>query len=370
MKTFTPSRTVQIHGLAQKKRSLGEKIYNFSAGDPLIKVHPSITDRIKKELSSNEFPYPPLKGLAELREKAAAWMGWNMENIIVTPGGKFAIYAACTVLLEPQDEVLIAAPYWGSFPEIVKIAGGEPIIIPAKKITGKDLRLHASKKTKMLIFNNACNPTGTLYNREEIGDILQTAQSLGLTVISDEVYSELVYEGAFVSAAEFNEYKENVITIQSGSKSFAMPGCRIGFLGAPAKIAETVSLLQSQSTTGTSLPSQWGALGALDNKESVTRYVRDAMKKRRDHFVRTFNRLFDDKIEAPASALYAFVPLSHFKTSLNSVDFCEKLLDKYNILIVPGSVFGDGSAVRFSFAEEEKMIVDGLEALKKAAEAL
>lgn len=379
MQTLSPSATVTINSLAQKKRKNGEKVYNFAAGDPVLVNHPAIIQAAMKQTEQGHCPYPPLEGVPELRKLAAEWMNrscstnYAAENVLVTCGGKFALYAAVHSLLQPNEEVLIPAPYWVSYPDIVRLAGGIPRIIETKvehgwKISSEDLLSHATKQTKMLILNNACNPTGVVYTSEEIREILKIAKQLGLTVISDEVYSGMVYDGSFTSCGSFPEYQDNVIVVQSCSKNFGMAGWRVGFAMGPEKVIKRLSLLQSHSTTGTSLISQWAAVGALENADAVNAYVKKAMKDRRDLFVNTFNALFPKKIPNISSAIYAWVPLTSLSLiySKNSKDVCEQLITSANIALVPGVAFGAEGHVRFAFSETIEDIRQGLQSLYNA----
>jgi aspartate aminotransferase len=373
MKTLSPSPTTTINALASKKRMNGERVYNFSAGDPILDNHPSIAKGALQQIEKKCLPYPPVEGISELRRLAAEWVNntckthYAKENVMVTCGGKFALFSCIYSLLEPGDEVLIHAPYWVSYPEIVKMGGGIPKIIHnGWKLTPNDLLQHASKNTKMIIFNNACNPTGIIYNKQEIQEILNTAHTLNLKVISDEVYSGLVYESSFISCGSFPEYHERVIIIQSCSKNFGMTGWRVGFALGPEKIIKTLAGLQSQSTTGVCSVSQWAAIGALENHAEVNTYVKKAMKDRRDLFTKTFNSLFPTPLDKIPSSLYAFVPLEAMGISTkDSTMFCEKLISLYNIALVPGTAFGTEGYVRFAFSETEQEIAEALHALKR-----
>jgi aspartate/methionine/tyrosine aminotransferase len=385
MKSLSASATITINGIAAKKRMNGERVYNFAAGDPMLTNHPAIIERAARQLQSKFQSYPPVEGIAELRSLAAQWVNttchtrFSKENVMVTCGGKFALFASIYTLLEPGEEVLIAAPYWVSYPDIVKIAGGVPKIIQTHaetgwKLTADDLYQNATKNTKMLIFNNACNPTGVVYTKQEVHDLLNAAKKLDLIVVSDEVYSGLVYEEEFISCGSFPEHDERVIIVQSCSKNFGMTGWRIGFALAPEWIIKKLAVLQSQSTTAVSLVSQWAAVGALEKAEEVNTYVKEAMKARRDVFVRTFNSLFQKEkpLSEIKSALYAFVPLDSLgiRSTHDSVGFCEKLIASDNIALVPGIAFGVDGYVRFAFSESEEEIAQGLHALKKAIDRL
>lgn len=382
MKAISPSATATVNALAAEKRRRGERVYNFAAGDPLVAHHPSIVEKAVKSTEKEHFPYPPIEGLPELRKLFAEWVNltcgthYRKENVLVTCGGKFALFAILYALLQSGEEVLIHAPYWVSYPEIIKMAGGIPKTIPTTqesdwKITAKDLYHYCGKNTKMLILNNASNPTGALYTKQELQEILNAAKNLGLMVVSDEVYSGLVYdEPGFVSCGEFSEHLERILVVQSCSKSFAMTGWRVGCVLGPENILKRLAALQSQSTTGVSEISQWAAIGALENAEAVNSYVKASMKKRRDLFSQTFNSLYPKPLQPIPSALYAFVPLASLGLlhSNDSSAFCEQMIASANIALVPGTAFGVDGHVRFAFSETESDIVEALHLLKKAIE--
>lgn len=384
MKEITPSATVTINSLAKQRQQKGERVYNFAAGDPVLQAHKTIVESAVAQASKRVVPYPPLEGLPELRRLVSEWMNttyhchYTPANVLVTCGGKFAIFGLIYSLVERGEEVLIPAPYWVSYPAIVEMAGAVPKIIPSTveqgwKISGDDVRRYATPKTKVLLFNNASNPTGVLYTKEEVQSILQAAKELNLMVISDEVYSGLVYgPEEFVSCGSFLQYDEIVVVVQSCSKNFGMTGWRVGFALGPESVVKALALLQGQTTTGTALPSQWAAVGAFENASEVNGYVKEAMKRRRDLFVHTYNALFPESIELPSSALYVFPTIrSTGVTSVeDSVRFCEELMRSEGIALVPGIAFGVEGYVRFAFSEEEKQIEEALHALKRAVERL
>ncbi len=372
MKTLKPSATGIINSAAQQMRKEGIHVYNFAAGDPILANHPRILIAAQTAIDEKMSPYAPIAGLTELRRAASDWMNrryhcnYGIDQTVITAGGKFGIYAALQILLEEGDEALILAPYWVSYPEMVHLARGTPVILPASekshwKVTAEQLKAHITKKTRVLILNNACNPTGALYSHQEIADILSLAKTHNLTVISDEVYSEIVFDGApFVSCASFPEHSSRVLIIESCSKNFGMAGWRVGFAFGPKELIANLIALQSQSTTGTSLISQKAALAALQHADEVASYVRTAMLKRRNLFFETFNRLFSKTVRPVSSTLYYFAKIEN-----DSMKACQEMLEKAHVALVPGIGFGMEGYVRFAYSEEEEQISKGLEALKK-----
>lgn len=372
---ISPSATGRINSLAKQKRSSGTHVYNFAAGEPILPNHKSILQGASEAIENQYFPYPPVAGIPELRKIVVEWINkhhntsFELEGTLVTCGGKFALLLAFEALLNPGDEVLLPAPYWVSFPDMVKLGGGiaKPVLGGTDlKVRPQDLQKHLTEKTKALIFNNACNPTGVVYTRKEIEEILAFAKAADLIVISDEVYSDVVYDGKFISCGSFPEYRDRVIVIQSCSKNLGMTGWRVGFAFGPADVINAMTALQSQSITGTSLISQLAAVAGFENFPEVNTYVKDTLRKRRDLFVETFEQVFKLPMEKPDSALYIFTSLESLGAEgTDCVKYCERMLEERNVAIVPGLAFGMEGYVRFAFGEPESEIQNGLIALGK-----
>lgn len=370
------SATVAINSMALLKKEKGEKIFNFAAGDPILPAHPKIINAVFSAMQAELILYPPVAGLPELRKAACQWVNenyrcsYNTENALITDGGKFAIFSAMQLLLKEGDEVLIPSPYWVSYPQIARIFKGVPIPLPCSvenqwKLTPRILKSFLSPRSKILILNNAANPTGALYQKSELEEILKIAEEAGLFVIADEVYSEIVYDHyRFFSCGALS--KDRLLVVQSCSKNFAMTGWRVGFAFGPENLIKAMTSLQSQSTTGPSIVSQWAALAALENRKEIAHAVQSEMQKRRDLFMDTFNELFDCNLEKPSSGLYAFIPLSVFKSSLSSSELCTELMARANIACVPGAAFGCEGYLRMAFSEKEEVLKEGLIALREA----
>ncbi len=344
-------------------RARGIHVHTFATGDPVLVNHPILIETAQRVLAEGYSPYAPIAGLTELRNTAANWMNQRyrssflLDEVVVTTGGKFGIYAALQILVHEADEVIIPAPYWVSYPEMVHLAGGVPVIVQTRwKLTPELLKAAITEKTRVLILNNGCNPTGVLYSKEEIGALLKVAVAANLTVISDEVYSEIVYDGAeYVSCASFPEHRSHVLIIESCSKNFGMAGWRVGFAFGPNELIEKTIALQSQSTSGASFLSQKVAIGALQNSKIIASYVRDEMTQRRDLFFATYNQLLGTSITPPPSAMYYFA----------KVEGVEDLLDRAHVALIPGEAFGVQGYARFAFTEKKEEIVQGLEAFAK-----
>jgi aspartate/methionine/tyrosine aminotransferase len=367
-----PSPTAIINNIVLEKKQRGEKIFSLNIGEPVMLPHQILKDAALFALDNGKTLYAPIEGLIETRASACQWMNqvyhtqYDTSQVLVTCGGKYGIFLLLQTLLKPQDEVLLIAPYYVSYPGMVEMCGGVPISIDSSaergwKVTSKDIEAKCSRKTRILIINNAANPTGVLYTRQELEDILHVAQQHHLIVLSDEVYSGLTYEGDFISCGSFPEYQDTVCVIQSCSKHFAMTGWRVGFVFAHPGIIQQIAILQGQSITGTSTISQWVAHVALDQYKVLMPWVHDNMKKRRNVFVETWNSLFSQSIPYPASSLYAFLPTSFMDArDHNSVHLCQKILEKTNVALVPGIAFGKEEYIRFSFGGTEESIQEAL----------
>jgi len=357
------------------KKQRGEKVHNFAAGDPIFSPHPKVIEAVTAALSTEMILYPPVEGLIELRKEAIRWMGeeygcsYAEENTLVTAGGKFALFAAMQVLLKEGDEVLIPVPCWVSYPQIARLFKGVPILLPTEekrqwKLTPETLKENISARSKILILNNPGNPTGNLYSQEELIALLKVAEEAHIFVISDEVYSGIVYDdNRFFSCGSLSN---DVLVVQSCSKNFAMTGWRVGFAFGPKELISAMTALQGQSTTGPSIVSQWAALAALKNDKEINNHVRGTMQQRRDFFIDSFNELFQTHVEKPPAGLYAFIPLSIFQRSANSAELCTELMTKNNIACVPGISFGQEEYLRMAFTEKEEILREGLSALREA----
>jgi aspartate/methionine/tyrosine aminotransferase len=374
--TISPSATLAMNTLAAEKKKKGEVVYNLTVGEPMIETSKIVSDAAKKALDEGKTLYTPVAGISELRDEVSLWMNKNFasnfkkENILVSCGGKHALLMTLQSLLEVGDEVLIPAPYWVSYPSMVELCGGKSIVIETEeknnwKVTADQIENACSAKTKILILNNGGNPTGVLYTKEEIENILKIAKEKNLIVISDEVYSGLVYDSQkFVSVASFLEYRECSVIIQSCSKHFAMTGWRVGFVFGPVKLIALIETLQSQSTTGTSSISQWAALAAFQHADEIIPQINAQMQLRRDAFVENFKKYFGVDLLSPQAGLYAFISLKDFGViETDSVAWCMKILEKANVVFVPGAPFGVEGYVRASFGGKIEDVGAGLQNL-------
>ena len=387
------SVTVVINSIAQSKKAAGIRVYNLSAGEPKLKTPKFVRDAAIKFIEVGDIPYPITAGQPELRQAAAAHFNrlygssFSADECIVTTGGKFGLYLMLQYLLGSNSplkstpterlSVIIPGPYWVSYPSITQIMDGTPVVINTTeaggwKITPAMLHQVYTPSCKIILLNNGVNPTGIIYNRAEMQAILVTAHELGLLVISDEVYSGLVYsEDEYVSCGSFPEYKHDIVVLQSASKSFAMTGWRVGFMFARPDLISALSALTTQSTTGVSLVCQHGAIAAFKHADEITSWVNASMKVRRDIFVAAFKDYFGIQLALPKATLYVFASLiSLGVTGIGDEEYCIRALEEANVAIVPGSAFGQPGYVRFSFAADDDDLVGGLANLAKWSKTL
>jgi len=296
----------------------------------------------------------------------------------MTSGAKHAVFNALAALINPGDEVIIPAPYWVTYPELVKWLGGTPVFVPAGiendfKITAAQLQSAITSKTKAILINNPCNPTGSVYTRNELAALAKVIVEKDIYCISDEVYEYFVYKDNFVSIASFDGMPERTIVINGFSKSHCMTGWRVGYDAAPAPIAKIIGKIQGQATHHPSNVAQYAALGALQMGMGEVEKMRAAFRKRRDFMVSQATRILGQTVAAPAGAFYLFAPVAKYygkktpagTTVSGSIDFCKYLLETQGLAIVPGAAFGDDTCVRFSYAASDETLAKACERFEK-----
>lgn len=377
---ISPSPTLAVDAKAKALKAAGKDVCGFGAGEPDFDTPQFIKDACVKALAEGKTKYIPAPGLLELRTALADYYigkkglkNIDFSNIIVSPGGKFSCYLAIMAAISPNDEVIIPAPYWVSYPEMVKLAGGKPVFVYAGdesdfKITPAILETALTEKTKMVILTSPSNPTGAVYTREELKAIVDFAAKRDIYILSDEIYESLVYdEVEAVSPASISEDAQSRVIITAGfSKSYAMTGWRLGTICAPDDIAKAVAKLQSQTCSNATTFAQYGALEAMKRpdlaKEALEKML-VAFDRRRLMFYNGLNSIKGISCRRPKGAFYVFPNISSF--GMGSVDFCSKLLDEELVAVVPGSAFGSEPNIRFSYAVSEETIEKGLERLAR-----
>jgi aspartate/methionine/tyrosine aminotransferase len=377
------SATLKLNAAVQTLKQQGVDVVNLTAGEPDFHVPDAAKEAVMDALKANRSKYTPVAGIPELRAAIAEktnrqqpaavsrFEPWKPADVIVTNGGKQAIYNAFMALLDPGDEVLIPTPYWLSYPEMVKLAGGIPKFVTAPfergfKISPAQLRAAIGPRVKAVVFNSPSNPTGAMYSRDEfaaLGRVLaETPGAEGIWVISDEIYDRIILgETPFCSFLQAcPELRPRTITVNGMSKSAAMTGWRAGWSVAPLSVTSGMITLQGQSTSGVSALTQWASLAALRVPESAFAHQIESFRRRRDLTLEMLRKAGKIKVLAPEGAFYAFVGVGAFlRAGEDSISFVERLLDQAKVAVVPGTPFGDPEFVRISFATEERALVEG-----------
>ena len=374
-KNISPSPTLAVDAKAKKLKSEGKDVCGFGAGEPDFDTPEFIKEACIKAIEAGKTKYLPSAGLPALREALAAHyakrrgISYNASNFIVSPGGKFSCYLAIMSVITPGDEVIIPAPYWVSYPEMVKLAGGTPVYVKATdaadfKVTVQQLESVCTPKTKLLILTSPSNPTGAVYSAQELKEIMDFAIARDILVMSDEIYSTLVYDGveAISPASLSEEAKEHTIVVSGFSKAFSMTGWRLGTLCAPDAIAKAVANLQSQTSSNATSFAQYGALAAMENEalaDAAVAEMKKSFDRRRLMLLEGLNAIDGVFCRRAQGAFYLFPNISSF--GMASVDFCAKLLEEKLVAVVPGSAFGSDENVRFSYAVSDETIQKGIE---------
>ncbi len=382
-----PSGTMAISNKSRELKSQGKPVIGFGAGEPDFPSPDYVVDAaIKAAADPKNHKYSPAAGLESLRQIIAKttkdYSGFeiNSDNVIVSNGGKQSILTAFLSILDPGDEVIIPAPYWTTYPEAVKIAGGTPVFIETEKsnnfkVTVEQLEKSKSKNTKMLVWCSPSNPTGVVYSKEEAEEIYEWIFKNDLWILSDELYEHLVYEGeTSPSPAIYDPELKNTIIVNGVSKSYSMTGWRVGWLIGNKSVIGLGKKIQSQATSNVSNVSQLAAEAALLNGLEVTNEMKIAFNRRRLFATEKINSIPNLNVVDSTGAFYLFVDVSHYcsgKNGLNtSEEFCDWLLENYFIAFVPGEVFGTPGFMRLSYALSDEDLDNGLSRLSEAIDNL
>ena len=382
-----PSGTMAISNKSRELKSQGKPVIGFGAGEPDFPSPDYVVDAaIKAAADPKNHKYSPAAGLESLRQIIAKttkdYSGFeiNSDNVIVSNGGKQSILTAFLSTLDPGDEVIIPAPYWTTYPEAVKIAGGTPVFIETEKsnnfkVTVEQLEKSKSKNTKMLVWCSPSNPTGVVYTKEEAEEIYEWIFKNDLWILSDELYEHLVYEGeTSPSPAIYDPDLKNTIIVNGVSKSYSMTGWRVGWLIGNKSVIGLGKKIQSQATSNVSNVSQLAAEAALLNGLEVTNEMKIAFNRRRLFATEKINSIPNLNVVDSTGAFYLFVDVSHYcsgKNGLNtSEEFCDWLLENYFIAFVPGEVFGTPGFMRLSYALSDEDLDSGLSRLSEAIDNL
>jgi len=369
---LTPSLTLSIDSKAKAMKAERVDVCGFGAGEPDFDTAEYIKKAAIEALEAGFTKYTPSSGIPELRqaiaEKLAADNGldYRAAQIVVSNGAKQSCYNAILATCQPGDEVIIPAPYWVSYPEMVRLVGAEPVIVPTSernswKMRPEDFENAMTPRTKMLIMNSPGNPTGSVYTREELEAIVNVAAEEDIYILSDEIYEKLVYDGAkHVSIASLSkETYDLTITVNGFSKSYAMTGWRLGYLAAPDAVAKAVDSIQSHTTSNPSSFSQYGALAALKGDQQPLADMREEFDMRRNYMFERISKISNVTAVKPQGAFYVLVNISQL--GLTSQNFADRLLSKANVAVVPGAAFGNDRTIRLSYATSLDVIKKGLD---------
>ena len=369
---LTPSLTLSIDSKAKAMKAEGIDVCGFGAGEPDFDTPEHIKTAAIAALQAGFTKYTPSAGIPELRqaiaEKLAADNGltYRAGQVIVSNGAKHCCYNAILATCQPGDEVIIPAPYWVSYPDMVRLVGAEPVIVPTMernnwKMRAEDFENAMTPRTKMLIMNSPCNPTGSVYTQEELEAIVEVARGEDIYILSDEIYEKLVYDDAkHVSIASLSkEAYDLTITVNGFSKSYAMTGWRLGYLAAPEAVAKAVDSIQSHTTANPSSFSQRGALAALKGDQQSVADMREEFDMRRNYMLDRLSKIPNVTAVKPQGAFYVLVNVSQL--GLTSQNFADRLLSKSNVAVVPGAAFGDDRTIRLSYATSIDIIKKGLD---------
>jgi aspartate aminotransferase len=378
-RNVAPSPTLAIDAKAKAMKAAGEDVCGFAAGEPDFDTPDFIKDAAIAALKAGQTKYAPTPGIEPLRvaiaERYAAEYGYKIgsSQVVVSPGGKYSCYLAIMATCNPGDEAIIPAPYWVSYPEMVKLAGATPKYVICDdragfKLTPGQLEAAITPKTKLLILNSPSNPTGAIYSRAELQALADVAVRHNLFVLSDEMYEHLMYDGhqptCFATLGA--EIEKRTITVAGFSKTYSMTGWRLGTLVAPAPIAKACAELQSQMSSNATTFAQFGALAALKEKDKAVKALAEmktAFDRRRKHLHAELNRIPGVTCLLAGGAFYLFPNISSF--GLKDTDFCAQLLEKEKVAAVPGSAFGLEGYLRLSYATSDQTINTGIERLRR-----
>ena len=377
----TPSLTLAIDAQAKQLKAAGEDVVGFGAGEPDFDTPVHIRDAAVSALNSGITRYTPSSGMMALREVVAQKMGadrrvsFSPSQVIISNGGKHACFNVISAVCQEGDEVIIPCPYWVSYPEMVKLAGATPVLVPTTdeagfKITPDTLRKVITPRTRLFILNSPSNPTGCVYSRDEILALAKICVENHILIMSDEIYEKLTYDGVqHTSVASLGgEILEHSIIVHGLSKAYAMTGWRIGVTVAPEPIAKAVGAMQSHSTSNPVSFSQMGAIAALTGSQKhLTEWVKEYDRRRMYAYDRLV-KMPGLTCVKPQGAFYLFPSIK--KTGLKSVDFAKRLLDEERVALVPGIAFGTDDNVRLSYATSLENIQKGLDRMEKFCQRL
>ena len=381
LQQLTPSLTLAIDSKAKAMLAEGIEVFGFGAGEPDMDTPEHIKAAAIKALQDGRTKYTPSAGIPELRQAISQkllkdnGLDYKSSQVIVSNGAKQSCFHAIAAVVNEGDEVIIPAPYWLSYPEMVRIVGGEPVFVQTReennwKITPEDFENAMTPRTKMIIINSPGNPTGSIYTREELKALSEVAAEEDIYILSDEIYEKLTYDGAeHVSVASISpEAYDLTITINGFSKAYAMTGWRLGYLAAPEPIARVIDSMQSHMTSNPCSFAQYGALAALTGDQQCVVDMREEFDIRRQYMFERLTQIQGVSAVRPQGAFYVLANISAL--GLKSQNFADRLLSKSSVAVVPGIAFGDDRTIRLSYATSLDVIKSGLDRIEEFCRSL
>ena len=385
MYAISPSLTLAITAKAKAMKAAGEPVVSFGVGEPDFNTPKNIIDAAKAALDKGYTKYTPSSGLLPLRKaicekfKKDNGLDYDPSQIIVSDGAKHSIFNACFALIEEGDEVIIPAPYWLTYPEVVKVCGGVPVYLECRKedkfkFTPARLAAAITPKTKMLIFNSPSNPTGAVYTEEEVRAIAKVCEEKEIFVLSDEIYEKLCYDGVkpFSVAACSEKMKELTVTVNGVSKTYAMTGWRVGYLAAPKDVAKAIDSFQSHATSNACSISQYAAIEALASPAEEVQKMVDVFAERREKMLARIEKIDGVSAVEPYGAFYVMLVIGELygksykgKKIDGSIAFSDALLEAEKVATVPGISFGADDCLRLSYSLSSEDIEEGLNRIER-----
>ncbi|WP_353258177.1 pyridoxal phosphate-dependent aminotransferase [Prochlorothrix hollandica] len=378
----SPSLTLAISAKAKAMATEGLDVCSFSAGEPDFNTPDHVKEAAKTALDEGKTRYGPAAGEPKLREAIARklqrdnGLTYDSSQVLVTNGGKQSLYNLMQVLIEPGDEVIIPSPYWVSYPDMVKLAGGTPVLVQTDassnfKISPEQLRQAITPRTKLLVFNSPSNPTGMVYSPDEVRALAAVVVAADILVVSDEIYEKILYDGAehlSIGAVSPEAFQRTIIS-NGFAKAYAMTGWRVGYLAGDPALIKAATSLQGHSTSNVCTFAQYGAIAALEGPQDCIGIMGAAFAERRKVMIDRLNAIPGFSCPTPGGAFYAFIQLDP-ALGLDSMDFCTTLLDQHYVATIPGVAFGASDCFRMSYATDLGTIEKGLDRLTQFVKSL
>lgn len=377
---LTPSLTLKVTNRAKAMKAAGDEVYGLAGGEPEMDTPANIKNAAIAALEAGHTKYTPSAGLLALREAISDKLfkennlKYEPTQIVVSCGAKHACYNALLALITPGDEVVIPAPFWVSYPEMVRMCGGIPVLVETSaetgwKMTPEMFENAISPMTKLVIINTPGNPTGAVYSREDLLALGEVAMGEDILILSDEIYEHLVYDGLkHVSIASLSpELYDLTVTVNGFSKGYSMTGWRLGYTAAPKEIASAIQTIQDHSTSNACTFSQYGAIEALRGDQSFIADMREEYDMRRQYVLSRLNAISNISVVEPKGAFYFFVDMS--KLDLKSMNLADKLLERYKVAAIPGIAFGNDNCLRISYCTTLDVLKEGLDRFEQFCKA-